>query len=391
MSELLSSDMCELTILMPCLNEAATLATCIEKAKESISLLGVDGEILVADNGSTDGSQAIAHEMGARVVNIDERGYGAALQGGIAAARGTYVIMADADDSYAFDQLSEFYHQLKNGNELVMGNRFLGGIEEGAMPLLHRYLGNPVLSFIGRLFFKIPIGDFHCGLRGFSREKILALNLQTSGMEFASEMVIKSALAGAKICEVPTTLKPDGRGRPPHLRTWRDGWRHLRFMLLLSPRWLFFYPGLFMAFLGGIGSIWLLPGLRVIGGFGFDIHSLLYFSAIWIVGMQMLFLGVLARCAGVCFRILPSSGVTDWLLKKFRLEFGLFVAIVLLLVALLMAVKSILGWEVAGFSSLDPRQTMREVIPAAALGIFSMDLVAMSFWLTFLQFSSTRK
>jgi glycosyltransferase involved in cell wall biosynthesis len=230
----------ELTILMPCLNEAETLAVCIRKAKIFMAVSGVVGEVLIADNGSTDGSQDIAKLEGARLIPIAARGYGAALQGGINAAMGKFVVMGDADDSYDFTALMPFLDNLRGGADIVMGNRFKGGIEKGAMPFLHRYLGNPVLSFLGRLFFKIKVGDFHCGLRGFNKERVLALNLRTTGMEFASELVVRSALAGYNIEEVPTTLKPDGRSRAPHLRTWRDGWRHLSFLLMYSPRWLFF-------------------------------------------------------------------------------------------------------------------------------------------------------
>jgi glycosyltransferase involved in cell wall biosynthesis len=378
----------ELTVLMPCLNEAATLAVCIGKAKASIARLGIDGEVLIADNGSTDGSQAIAAAHGARVIAVAERGYGAALRAGISEAKGRYVIMGDADDSYAFEALDGFYRQLQSGYDLVMGNRFQGGIEPGAMPLLHRYLGNPVLSYIGRLFFRIPVGDFHCGLRGFSRAKMLALGLQTDGMEFASEMVIKSSMAGFRICEVPTTLKPDGRNRPPHLRSWRDGWRHLRFMLLLSPRWLFLYPGILLFMFGLIGAVWLLPGLQVVTGVGFDIHSLLYFSASGIVGIQLILFGILARCTGAVFGFLPRTRLTHWLLSQFRLEFGLAVSAFLLLMAIYLIWKTFYGWEVTGFAALEPTKTMRDAIPAMASGVVAIEIMAASFWFTFLQFLS---
>lgn len=387
----MSDSCCELTILMPCLNEAETLQICIDKALTSLVALGVSGEVLVADNGSSDGSQDIARSAGARVVSVSERGYGAALRAGIGAARGRYVIMGDADDSYAFDALEAFHARLREGWELVMGNRFRGGIAPGAMPPLHRYLGNPVLSYIGRLFFRIPIGDFHCGLRGFSREAIARLNLQTSGMEFASEMIIKSSMAGLRICEVPTTLKPDGRSRPPHLRSWRDGWRHLRFMLLLSPRWLFIYPGMVLTLLGLAGSFWVLPGTRVVTGIGFDIHSLLYFSAASIVGLQMLCFGVLARCTGACSGLLPPSPLTRWILGRFRLEVGLVASMLLMVAAAVLAWQTFYGWELAGFSALDPGLTMRKAIPAAALGVAGMELLGISFWITFLQFSPTLK
>jgi len=390
-SPLRQQPVCELTILMPCLNEASTLAICIAKAKSSITALGIDAEVLIADNGSNDGSQQIAENSGARVVAVAERGYGAALRAGIVAARGRHVIMGDADDSYAFEAIEPFYRQLQAGYQLVMGNRFKGGIAPGAMPPLHRYLGNPVLSFIGRLFFHTPIGDFHCGLRGFEREAILNLGLQTSGMEFASEMVIKASMAELRICEVPTTLKPDGRNRPPHLRSWRDGWRHLRFMLLLSPRWLFLYPGLMLFLTGLASSLWLLPELRVVGGIGFDIHSLLYTTAAGIVGLQLMLFGILARCTGSCLGILPPSFLTRWLLHRFRLELGLAASITLIAVSLLLAWQTFAGWETGGFSALNPSATMRRAIPAAALGITGMELLMASFWLTFLQFTPTRK
>ena len=240
----------ELTILMPCLNEAETIARCVDKARSFLARTGTEGEVLVADNGSNDGSIQIAEAHGARVAHVAMRGYGAALIHGINAAHGKYVIMADSDDSYDLQHLDAFISQLRQGNDLVMGNRFKGGIAQGAMPFLHKYLGNPVLSRIGRLFFSIPVHDFHCGLRGFNRQRILDLELATTGMEFASEMVVRSALAKYKITEVPTTLQKDGRSRPPHLRTWSDGWRHLRFLLLLCPRWLFLYPGIAILLMG---------------------------------------------------------------------------------------------------------------------------------------------
>src|SRR5216683_2493132 len=261
---------------MPCLNEAETVATCVRKAAGFLREHGIDGEIVVADNGSTDGSQRLAEEAGARVVAVSAKGYGNALLGGIVDAQGRYIIMGDADDSYDFTALMPFVSALRDGADLVMGNRFRGGIAPGAMPPLHRYLGNPVLSFVGRLFFRSAIGDFHCGLRGFNRDSVMALNLQATGMEFASEMVVKAALAGQHVTEVPTTLAKDGRSRPPHLHTWRDGWRHLRFLLLYSPRWLFLYPGALLMLAGAAAGAWLLPGPRTIAGVAFDVHTLVY-------------------------------------------------------------------------------------------------------------------
>ncbi len=275
----------ELTIVLPCLNEAETLGVCLDKAFTSIRELGIAGEVVVADNGSTDGSQEIAEKAGARVVAIPRRGYGAALRGGIAAAAGEYILMADADDSYALDQIGPFVEALRGGADMVIGNRFQGGIEPGAMPFLHRRLGNPVLSRLGRLFFKIGVGDFHCGMRAFRRDKILALGLQTEGMEFASEMVVRASLAHLRIDEVPTVLRPDGRSRPPHLRTWRDGWRHLRFLLAFSPRWLFFYPAFALAVVGALGLGWLSFGPQRVGNVTFSVQTMLAFATSLIVGL----------------------------------------------------------------------------------------------------------
>src|SRR5690349_14016038 len=287
----------ELTVVMPCLNEAETVATCVRKAMGFLAESGIDGEVLVADNGSTDGSQQLAEEAGARVVPISDKGYGNALMGGIIAANGKYVIMGDADDSYDFTNLMPFVNELRKGADLVMGNRFKGGIAPGAMPPLHRYLGNPVLSFIGRLFFRVPIGDFHCGLRGFSRDAMLGLGLVSPGMEFASEMVAKAALARLPIEEVPTTLHRDGRDRPPHLRTWRDGWRHLRFLLLFCPRWLFLNPGVALLSAGALGLLLGLPGMP--GWPHLGVHSLLYLAAATILGLQMVVFALLTKWLAV--------------------------------------------------------------------------------------------
>ncbi|HUJ71047.1 MAG TPA: glycosyltransferase family 2 protein, partial [Verrucomicrobiae bacterium] len=285
----------ELSIVMPCLNEAETLATCIQKAQQWLAANHVEGEVVVADNGSTDGSREIAARLGAHVEPIATRGYGSALQGGIQAAKGRFIIMGDADDSYDFGNLQPFLDKLREGYELVMGNRFLGGIEPGAMPPLHRYLGNPVLTGIGRLFFRSPCRDFHCGLRGFNREAILKLDLRTTGMEFASEMVVKATLNKLKVTEVPTTLSPDGRSRPPHLRSWRDGWRHLRFLLLYSPRWLFLYPGFGVMLVGLLGGLWLLRGPLTVGNVGFDVQTLLYCAAAVIIGFQAVVFAVFTK------------------------------------------------------------------------------------------------
>jgi glycosyltransferase involved in cell wall biosynthesis len=366
----------ELTILMPCLNEAATLPVCIEKARAFLSRAGVDGEVLVSDNGSTDGSQAIAQAHGARVVHAPQRGYGAALINGVQQAHGRFVIMGDADDSYDFSQLDGYLAALRAGAQLVMGNRFKGGIAPGAMPLLHRYLGNPVLSFVGRLFFRVPIGDFHCGLRGFSRDALLGLGLVTPGMEFASEMVAKAALAGLRIAEVPTTLRPDGRGRPPHLRTWRDGWRHLRFLLLFCPRWLFLYPGLALVMLGVSGMAALKVGPLYVASVGLGVHSQLYMAAATILGMQLVQMAFLTKWMGVLSGILP---VPRWLARTqdyLSIETGLLTGAGAFVIGLLWSLRLVFDWGATGFGPLDPVDAMRSAIPAVTLMIVGIQAAA---------------
>ena len=295
----------ELTILMPCLNEAETVVACVQKAVEFLVDHRIAGEVVVADNGSTDGSQRLAEDAGARVVPVVEPGYGSALLGGINAARGRYVIMGDADDSYDFTALMPFLDRLRAGADLVMGNRFRGGIQPGAMPALHRYLGNPVLSFIGRLFFHAKLGDFHCGLRGFRRDSVLSLGLQTSGMEFASEMVVRATLAGQRIEEVPTTLSPDGRSRPPHLRSWRDGWRHLRFLLLFSPRWLFLIPGTALLALGLVLGLAVLPA-RSAGPQLYNVNTLAVACAMVVIGFQSVLCALFTHVHGCAEGFLPQ-------------------------------------------------------------------------------------
>ena len=351
----------ELTVVMPCLNEAETLATCIRKAQMFFEQSGVKGEIVVADNGSTDGSQEIAIVEGARVVPVPRRGYGAALTGGIEEARGKYIIMGDADDSYDFTALKPFLDKLRDGADIVMGNRFKGGIAPNAMPFLHRYLGNPVLSWLGRLFFNIPTGDFHCGLRGFSRNRIRELNLRTTGMEFASEMVVRASLAKYRIDEVPTKLKPDGRSRPPHLRTWRDGWRHLSFLLMYSPRWLFLYPGILLLSLGIGAGIFLFPGGKTIGGVGFDIHTLIVSGFFLIIGTQAISFALLAQRFGTAHQIMPPSGFS-WLLNALTLERILIVAAALFLAGLAGLIASTLEWASTGFGPLEYSSMLRVIL-----------------------------
>lgn len=363
-------DQLELSIVMPCLNEAETIAACVEKGLGFLQREGVVGEVVVADNGSTDGSLRIARQLGARVVDVPTRGYGAALIAGISAARGCFVIMGDADDSYDFNALEPFLKKLRDGADLVMGNRFKGGIEPGAMPPLHRYLGNPVLSFIGRLFFNIDFGDFHCGLRGFSREAILRLKLRTTGMEFASEMVVRAALAGLKLAEVPTTLSKDGRSRQPHLRTWRDGWRHLRFLLLYSPRWLFLYPGLAMIFIGAVTMGILLFGPVRIGGLGLDIRTMLVASASCIVGVQSVCFAVIARTYATARGLVPPSPQYKRFLEYFTLERAVMTGGLVFLLGLAGLVSAVVAWGEVGFGDLDYSKLLRLVtISVTAIGI----------------------
>lgn len=381
----------ELTILMPCLDEAETLATCIRKAKAFLADSGVAGEVVVADNGSRDGSQSIAAEEGARVVEVAERGYGAALKAGIRAARGRFVVMGDADDSYDFSRLMPFVEALRNGSDLVIGNRFRGGIAPGAMPLLHRYLGNPMLSFLGRLFFGVGVGDFHCGLRGFDRERILALSLATTGMEFASEMVVKASLAGLRIGEVPTTLRPDGRSRPPHLRTWRDGWRHLRFLLVHSPRWLFLFPGFSLVAVGTLAMA--VVGIRSvdIAGVNLDIHTLSYAGAMVVLGVQMVLFAVLTQAMGIRNGWLPAIGRGSGLLSALTLERCLVAAALLFVAGIAMSLYAVSLWAARDFGPLDPSETMRWVIPSVTLMAVAGELGLAAFFLEALRLPDARR
>ena len=374
----------ELTILMPCLNEAETLATCIAKAMGYLARSGVTGEVLIADNGSTDGSQAIATSLGARVLPVAERGYGAALIAGIRDARGRYVIMADSDDSYDFENLDPFVAKLRDGYTLVMGNRFLGGIKPGAMPPLHRYLGNPVLTTIGRVFFGSPCGDFHCGLRGFDREAILALDLRAPGMEFASEMVVKATLQRLRITEVPTTLSPDGRSRPPHLRSWRDGWRHLRFLLVFCPRWLFLYPGLVLALGGLLGMAALLGGPLRIGGVKLDVHTLLYASAAVTMGFQMVLFWAFARIHGAREGLVPAQPLLTRILARFGLEPALLTALGLFLLGLLLGLATVIIWGAGRFGDIGGSGTMRLAIASMTTMLLGLQLAMGAFFLAVL-------
>jgi len=367
----------ELSIIMPCLNEAETLATCIGKARDYLEQHKIAGEVLIADNGSSDGSQEIATNSGARVVPIPERGYGSALRGGIAAAKGQYIIMGDADDSYDFTNLSPFLEKLRQGYDLVMGNRFQGGIKPGAMPVLHKYLGNPVLTWLGRLFFGSPCGDFHCGLRGFSKRAIEQLNLRTTGMEFASEMVVKASLYGLKITEVPTTLSPDGRSRPPHLKTWRDGWRHLRFLLMYSPRWLFLYPGLALMFLGFVATIWFMTQPKV--------HTLLYSATALIIGFQIVSFAIFTKAFAISEGLLPEDRKLRRFLRYINLEVGLIIGLILFLLGIGGSVYALYTWNAQLYGALDPAVTMRIVIPSVTALALGVQVIFSSFFLSVLQ------
>ena len=348
-----------LTILIPCLNEAETIQIVVDKSLSSLSALGLSGQVLVADNGSTDGSQSIATDCGARVIDVPVKGYGAALMGGILEANSEYIVMGDADDSYALDDLKLFISKLDQGFDLVMGNRFHGGISRGAMPWLHKYLGNPVLSWLGRLFFKVEIGDFHCGLRAFRTDAIRSLNLKSTGMEFASEMVVKASLNGLKIAEVPTTLKPDGRSRAPHLRTWRDGWRHLVFLLAASPRWLFLYPGIVLSSIGFLGTILTSRGPFDIGQIQLDLNSFLFSIGLILVGTQTVFFGILARIFSTNFGTLPPSKSVAKFADKFSLERGIVIGILLLLVSLVFAIGLLGHWRGNSLVGLDRDSALR--------------------------------
>ncbi|HUP25987.1 MAG TPA: glycosyltransferase family 2 protein [Thermoanaerobaculia bacterium] len=374
----------ELTVVMPCLNEAETVAVCVEKALRAFAEHGIAGEVVLADNGSTDGSQELARAAGARVVEVRARGYGNALRGGIEAARGRFVIMGDADDSYDFSQLEPFVAKLREGWELVMGNRFRGGVERGAMPWKNRWIGNPALSGLGRLFFRAPVGDFHCGLRGFSVDAFRRMGLRTTGMEFASEMVIKAHLKGMRITEVPIRLYPDGRSRPPHLHPWRDGWRHLRFMLLFSPRWLFLIPGLLLLLVGAVVSAALVAGPLYLGGVGFDIHTLLVAAFLCVLGYQLVVFAVFSRVYAVLEGFHPHQRVLDRMMRFARLESGLLVGALLVLGGALVLGFAVWGWRDVGFGSLDPRNTMRQLIPAVTLMTLGVQTVFASFFLSLL-------
>jgi glycosyltransferase involved in cell wall biosynthesis len=366
---------------MPCLNEAETVAACVHKARGFLQRADIEGEVLVADNGSTDGSPEIASEAGARVVRVPQRGYGRALMGGIDAARGRFVIMADADGSYDFARLDPFIDRLRAGDKMVVGNRFKGGIRPGAMPVLHRYLGNPVLSFAGRLLFSTDIEDFHCGLRGVDRAATTELNLHSPGMEFASEMIVKAKLAGWRIASVPTPLSPDGRSRSSHLRSWHDGWRHMRFLLMMSPRWLMLYPGACLISIGTAAELLILCGPIMIRGVGFDIHTMLYAAGATVLGVQLVLFALLARAIGVLKNMLPVSRSLARFMRVFTLERGIMFGALLGLSGAGLAIYSVYSWANTHMATLNPATMMRIAIPSVTLMITGGEIIFSSFLL----------
>jgi glycosyltransferase involved in cell wall biosynthesis len=371
----------ELTVVIPCLNEARTLAGCVQEAMGALAASGIAGEVVVADNGSTDGSQELALRAGARVVPVTIKGYGNALRGGIAAARGRFILMGDADGSYDFSHLPRFVERLRAGADLVMGNRFLGGIAPGAMPWKNRHIGNPVLSFVGRLFFRTGIGDFHCGLRAFSVKAYQRMDLRTTGMELASEIVIKSVLFGLRVEEVPTVLRKDGRDRPPHLRPWRDGWRHLRFMLLFSPRWLFWYPGILFMAVGMITGIVLVRGPLPLGRITLDVHTLLFAAVAVLIGFQAASFAVLSKFVATKAGLRrPEAGFEDWF-RHLTLESGLVSGAVLVLAGLTLSIGAVWSWSGQDFGQLQPAETLRLVIPGGLFLVLGSQMILTSFFL----------
>ena len=384
------SDQIELSIVLPCLNEERTVGRCVAQAMSFLACHNIQGEVIVADNGSSDQSTEVARAGGAVIVHVDERGYGNALKGGFQAARGKFIIMADADESYDLIHLMPFVEKLREGYDLVMGNRFKGGIKNGAMPWHHKYIGNPILSFVGQLFFQTPAKDFHCGLRGFTKEAIDQMNLQTTGMELASEIVIKASILGMRVCEVPTTLSPDGRDRPPHLRSFRDGWRHLRFLLIYSPRWLFFYPGIVLLFLGGVGGLLLFFGpvetrLRL-----FDFHSFILTGTMLILGLNMLSLAFITRVFAYNFGLLPDRPGLFQLFKYFTLETGIAAGLIISAIGIFLVIRAAILSYSPGFDTLGFGNSIRLVFGGALSIITGGQIIFTSFVLSLLGIKISR-
>jgi hypothetical protein len=374
----------DVSIVIPCLNEAETLAAVIRKARTGFTRLGINGEVIVADNGSSDGSQTIATTEGARLVHVPERGYGAALHGGISAALSEFVVMGDADDSYDLGAIDDFLVQLRAGADLVMGNRFRGRIMPNAMPWLHQYLGNPVLSWLGRVLFRSSVGDFHCGLRAFRKSAWQAIQLQTSGMEYASEMVIKAVLFQQRIVEVPITLYKDGRSRPPHLRTWRDGWRHLRFMLAYAPNWVFLAPGSLLTVLSALALAWLIPGPQTISAVTFDINTMLVAAAGLLFGVQVVLFGLLAKKYLITTGLVPDSPRFARISNAITLEYGLLSALVLVTIGIVQIAQVFARWQQVDFNDLDPTQSARQTVTGAVAVILAGQIGFTSLFLSIL-------
>jgi glycosyltransferase involved in cell wall biosynthesis len=374
----------ELSVVLPCLNESETVGVCVRKAIAALRENGIQGDVIVADNGSTDGSQEIARSEGARVVQVHSKGYGNALRNGIAAAQGKYLLMADSDDSYDLSHIPRFLDKLREGADVVMGNRFRGGIAENAMPFLHRYLGNPVLTWVGRIFFRSEVGDFHCGIRAFRKDAVERMDLRSTGMEFASEMVVKAGLMGMKVVEVPTTLSPDGRSRAPHLRTWRDGWRHLRFLLMYSPRWLFLYPGVAMMLAGLAGCAWLLPRPGHLGSVGFDIHTLLYAFVAIVLGAQFVAFAVFTKVFAISEGLLPEDPRLNRAFRYVTLETGLVLGTLLTIAGICGSVLAVSDWGRTNFGALDPTQMLRLLFPSVFSLMLGVQIICGSFFLSIL-------
>lgn len=374
----------EISVVLPCLNESETVGTCVQKAVATLNAAGLNGEVIVADNGSTDGSVALAQSAGARVVHVAERGYGNALKGGILAARGMYVLMADSDDSYDFRHIPRFVEHLRSGSDLVMGNRFEGGISHGAMPPLHRFLGNPVLTAIGRLFFHSPSRDFHCGMRAFRKDSFDRMDIRSTGMEFASEMVVKASLLRMKVSEVATTLSPDGRSHPPHLRTWHDGWRHLRFLLMYSPRWLFLYPGIASIILGIVVCLWLLPGPRHIGNTAFDVHTLAYAFGSMLVGFQLVAFAVFTKVFAITEGLLPEDPRINRWFQYVKLETGLIIGAIFVLLGVAGSLFALSTWAQTNFGPMNSERLLRIVMPSVFALTLGPQIIFSSFFLSIL-------
>jgi glycosyltransferase involved in cell wall biosynthesis len=379
-----SNEVIEVSVVLPCLNERETVAVCVTKAIAALNDAGIKGEVIVADNGSSDGSIDLAESAGARVVHVSQRGYGNALNGGIEAAHGIYVLMADSDDSYDFSHIPRFVEQLRGGADLVMGNRFRGGIHKEAMPLLHRHLGNPVLTALGRLFFHSPCRDFHCGLRAFRKDSYRRMDIRSTGMEFASEMVVKASLLRMNVREVPTTLSPDGRSHPPHLRTWHDGWRHLRFLLMYSPRWLFLYPGITAILIGLAVCFLLLPGPRRVGDLVFDVHTLAYAFGSMLVGFQLLAFAVFTKVFAITEGLLPEDPRLNRMFRYITLETGLIAGALLILFGIGGTVLALSTWARSSFGPLNSESTLRIVMPSVFALTLGAQVIFSSFFLSIL-------